>query len=186
MMKSADSRKRRRLLGAIGLSAPAFWLSGCGGESAAATTPSSFQPLELTEAQWREILTDEEFRVLRKEGTEPAFSSPLDKQYGDGVYICAGCNLTLFSSEHKFDSGTGWPSFWRPIDADHVGTKRDFKLIWPRTEYHCARCGGHQGHIFDDGPEPTGQRWCNNGVALRFVPTGEDLPSLRRGASNAG
>ena len=136
-------------------------------------------PLELSEERWREILAPEAFRVLRKEGTERAGSSPLDGVYEAGPYVCAGCNLPLFSSEHKFDSGTGWPSFWRPLHDAHIGTKRDFKLIWPRTEYHCARCGGHQGHVFDDGPRPTGQRWCNNGVALRFIAEGEPLPALR-------
>jgi len=175
--------KRRLLLLGLGAAAPAFWLSGCGGEpvSADAQADLPFSRLSLTEAQWREILTEEEFRVLRDEGTERAFTSPLDAEYGDGVYICAGCNLTLFSSEHKYDSGTGWPSFWQPITADHIGTKTDYKLILPRTEYHCARCGGHQGHVFEDGPQPTGQRWCNNGVALRFIPSGEPLPALRVG-----
>jgi peptide-methionine (R)-S-oxide reductase len=105
---------------------------------------------------------------LRDEGTEPAGSSPLDKEYRKGEYRCAGCDLPLFTSEMKYDSGTGWPSFFQHI-AGHVQTKRDFKLIWPRTEYHCARCGGHQGHVFDDGPKPTGQRWCNNGLALVFI-----------------
>ncbi|MEE4639521.1 MAG: peptide-methionine (R)-S-oxide reductase MsrB [Wenzhouxiangella sp.] len=181
MTESIEFKKRRRLLGAIGLAGPALWLSGCGGDTAFATATSAFQPLDLSESQWREILTSEEFRVLRREGTEPAFSSPLDAEYGDGTYVCAGCNLALFSSEHKYDSGTGWPSFWKPIDPAHIGTKRDFKLIWPRTEYHCARCGGHQGHVFDDGPQPTGQRWCNNGVALRFIADGEAMPALRTG-----
>ncbi len=122
-----------------------------------------------SDAEWREILTPEQFAVLRREATERPFSSPLNKEYGKGVYVCAGCGLELFSSETKFDSGTGWPSFYAPIDG-HTETRRDFKLILPRTEYHCARCGGHQGHVFDDGPEPTGQRWCNNGVALKFIP----------------
>ena len=181
MRNNSERKLRRRLLAGIGLALPAFWLKGCGGDTAGAVNALPFEPLELTEQQWREILTDEEFRVLRREGTEHAFSSPLDAEYGDGTYICAGCHLALFSSAHKYDSGTGWPSFWQAIDPDHVGTKRDFKLIIPRTEYHCARCGGHQGHVFNDGPEPTGQRWCNNGVALRFVPAGEALPALRTG-----
>ena len=138
-----------------------------------------FEPLEKTEEEWRRILTEDEFAVLRKDRTEPAHSSPLDKEYRPGTFICAGCFLPLFSSEAKFDSGTGWPSFTQPLEG-HMDTKLDFKLVWPRTEYHCARCGGHQGHVFKDGPAPTGERWCNNGVALDFVPRGETLPELRR------
>jgi len=122
-----------------------------------------------SEKEWREILTPEQFDVLRNAGTERANSSALNKEYGKGTYVCAGCDLPLFESETKFDSGTGWPSFFQPIEG-HTETKRDFKLILPRTEYHCARCGGHQGHVFNDGPQPTGQRWCNNGVALKFIP----------------
>lgn len=125
--------------------------------------------IEKTDEQWRRELTPEQFHVLREEGTEPPFSSPLNKEKRQGIYTCAGCGLELFSSDTKFDSGTGWPSFYAPVTG-HVGTRRDFRLIIPRTEYHCIRCGGHQGHVFDDGPPPTGQRWCNNGVALRFIP----------------
>ena len=127
------------------------------------------EKIEKTDAEWRNILTAAQYDVLRREGTERPFTSELNKQYGRGIYHCAGCDLPLFSSETKFDSGTGWPSFYAPIEGQ-IETKRDFKMILPRTEYHCARCGGHQGHVFNDGPEPTGQRWCNNGVALRFVP----------------
>ena len=127
------------------------------------------EKIHHSEDEWRRLLTPQQFDVLRKEGTERPFSSELNKQYGEGVYHCAGCDLPLFTSATKFDSGTGWPSFYAPIE-NHVETKRDFRLVWPRTEYHCARCGGHQGHVFDDGPEPTGQRWCNNGVALKFIP----------------
>ena len=134
-------------------------------------TPSSLWALEkmiLTDSEWKQRLTAAQYYILRDEGTEPAGSSPLDKEYRKGEYRCAGCDLPLFTSAMKYDSGTGWPSFFQHI-AGHVQTKRDFKLIWPRTEYHCAHCGGHQGHVFDDGPKPTGQRWCNNGLALVFI-----------------
>lgn len=127
------------------------------------------ETIHKSEQEWKQILTREQFDVLRKEGTERPFTSPLNDEKRDGTYTCAGCDLPLFSSETKFDSGTGWPSFYAPIEG-HLQTKRDFKLILPRTEYHCARCGGHQGHIFKDGPPPTGERWCNNGVALKFIP----------------
>jgi len=128
----------------------------------------ALEKITLTDSQWKQRLTEAQYYILRDEGTEPAGSSPLDKEYRKGEYRCAGCDLPLFTSEMKYDSGTGWPSFFQHI-AGHVQTKRDFKLIWPRTEYHCARCGGHQGHVFDDGPKPTGQRWCNNGLALVFI-----------------
>ncbi len=134
-----------------------------------ASFPTVDDTLSLSKEQWRERLSPEAFQVLRKEGTERPFSSPLNKEYRDGLFVCAGCELPLFTSAMKYDSGTGWPSFITHI-ADHMDTKRDFKMIVPRTEYHCARCGGHQGHVFKDGPEPTGQRWCNNGVALKFYP----------------
>jgi peptide-methionine (R)-S-oxide reductase len=123
----------------------------------------------LTNAQWRERLTPEQFDVLRREGTERPGSSPLNAERRAGTYACAGCGLPLFSSRTKYESGTGWPSFWEPLDGA-VNTKTDWRLWTPRTEYHCSRCGGHQGHVFEDGPEPTGQRWCNNGVALTFIP----------------
>lgn len=129
--------------------------------------------------EWRVLLGEARYRVLFKEATERPWSSPLNDEKRDGTYICAACNQPLFLSSAKFDSGTGWPSFYQPIDDSAIGTKKDFKLLLPRTEYHCSRCGGHQGHVFDDGPEPTGQRWCNNGLALQFVPNGEALPELR-------
>jgi peptide-methionine (R)-S-oxide reductase len=120
-----------------------------------------------TEAEWQQVLTPEQFSVLRRQGTERPFSSPLDKQSVKGTYRCAGCELPLFSSETKFDSGTGWPSFFRPL-PDAVVTSEDRSLLATRTEVHCRRCGGHLGHVFDDGPQPTGQRYCMNGVALKF------------------
>ena len=129
-------------------------------------------------SEWHEVVSPQQYAVLFEEATERAFTSALNDEKQAGTYICAACNLPLFTSDAKFDSGTGWPSFTHPIEG-HLETKRDFKLIWPRTEYHCSRCGGHQGHVFSDGPAPTGQRWCNNGVAVRFIPAGEPLPPLR-------
>jgi peptide-methionine (R)-S-oxide reductase len=134
--------------------------------------------LEKTKAEWRKLLAPQAYSVLFEARTEAAFSSPLDKEKRRGTFVCAACYLPLFSSDTKFDSGTGWPSFYQPIDG-RVGTKRDYWLVLPRTEYHCIRCGGHQGHVFNDGPAPTGQRWCNNGVVLSFVPDGDALPGLR-------
>lgn len=124
---------------------------------------------KLTEDDWRARLSPEAFRVLRKESTERAFTSDLNKEKRPGTYHCAGCDLPLFSSEAKYESGTGWPSFWAPLPGA-LGTRPDRKLVYVRTEYHCVRCLGHQGHVFNDGPAPTGQRWCNNGVALTFRP----------------
>lgn len=137
--------------------------------------PAGFEPvsadetLDLSRDEWRERLdAPMAFDVLRREATERPFTSPLNDEKRAGVFLCAGCDLPVFTSEMKFDSGTGWPSFFTTIPGA-FDTKRDFKLVLPRTEYHCARCGGHHGHVFKDGPAPTGQRWCNNGVALRFV-----------------
>jgi peptide-methionine (R)-S-oxide reductase len=135
------------------------------GADAVLTTES----LKRSDAEWKQSLTPQQYDVLRREGTERPFTSPLDEEKRAGVFVCAGCSLPLFTSAMKFDSGTGWPSFFTTIPGAFA-TSRDFKLIWPRTEYHCVRCGGHHGHVFDDGPPPTGERWCNNGVALRFIP----------------
>jgi peptide-methionine (R)-S-oxide reductase len=134
--------------------------------------------LEKPRAEWRKLLTPAAYAVLFEERTETPFTSPLDREKRRGTFVCAACYLPLFSSNAKFDSGTGWPSFYEPLKG-RMATKRDYWLVLPRTEYHCIRCGGHQGHVFDDGPPPTGQRWCNNGVALKFVPEGEPLPQPR-------
>jgi peptide-methionine (R)-S-oxide reductase len=146
------------LLSALGL-APAA-------RAADPAPAGSAQP--LTDAQWKQRLTPEQYRVLRHEATEPPGSSPLNHEKRKGQFVCAGCELPLFDSGMKYDSGTGWPSFFATLPGA-VATRTDFKLILPRTEYHCVRCGGHQGHVFDDGPRPTGKRYCNNGVALKFV-----------------
>lgn len=124
---------------------------------------------QFSDAEWRRRLSPAAYDVLRREGTERPFSSPLLAEKRAGTYVCAGCGLALFSSAAKYESGTGWPSFWQPLEGA-IATKLDFRLIAPRTEYHCRRCGGHQGHVFKDGPRPTGERWCNNGVALAFKP----------------
>ena len=129
----------------------------------------SREPLKRSEAEWRKLLTPQQYSVLREEGTEAPGTSALNFEKRSGIFVCAGCGLPLFTSAMKYESGTGWPSFFTTI-AGVFGTKRDFKLLVPRTEYHCVRCGGHHGHVFEDGPRPTGLRYCNNGVVLRFLP----------------
>jgi peptide-methionine (R)-S-oxide reductase len=146
--------------------------------TAAGDTSRSIPKLEKSRDEWRRLLAPQEYGVLFEEDTEYPHSSPLNREKREGTFICAACYLPLFSSSTKFESGTGWPSFFQPLTG-RIGTKTDYKLLVPRTEYHCIRCGGHQGHVFDDGPAPTGLRYCNNGVALKFVPEGEELPHLR-------
>ncbi len=164
-------KRRHFLLGLCGLGAATLtlprWVGA--GRDTGETAAGKIAKISKSESEWRQILTAEQFHILREEGTERPFTSVLNDEYRKGEYRCAGCALTLFTSDMKYDSGTGWPSFFDVV-AEHIETKTDFKLIYPRTEYHCARCGGHQGHVFRDGPEPTGQRWCNNGLALTFVP----------------
>jgi peptide-methionine (R)-S-oxide reductase len=135
-------------------------------------------PIDKSPDEWRALLSEDAYQILFEAGTEPRHSSPLLDETRTGTYICAACRLPLFSSKTKYESGTGWPSFWAPLEG-RVDTKKDMKLGYPRTEYHCVRCEGHQGHVFEDGPEPTGLRYCNNGLALTFVPAEEALPALR-------
>ena len=153
------------LLSSLGLSSAAT--SAAWAAPATAAAPR-IEPLLLSDAQWRQRLTPAQYNVLREDGTERPFTSPLNAEKRKGAFHCAGCDQALFTSAMKYDSGTGWPSFYTALPGA-VQTKRDFKLVLPRTEYHCARCGGHHGHIFDDGPKPSGLRYCNNGVALKFV-----------------
>jgi peptide-methionine (R)-S-oxide reductase len=133
------------------------------------TTSENQYEIQKTEQEWKDTLTPEEFKVLRKHGTERAGTSPLDKVYDDGTYLCAACSQPLFTSDTKFNSGTGWPSFYQPLEQA-IATTTDRTLFMTRTEVHCSRCGGHLGHVFSDGPKPTGQRYCMNGVSLKFVP----------------
>jgi len=144
-----------------------FTLGGC---LAGLKPLLSMEKLVLTETEWKAKLTEEEYYILRQSGTERPGTSVLNNEKRNGVYQCAGCDLPLFNSDMKFDSGTGWPSFFDYI-PNSLGFKTDFKIVIPRKEYHCARCGGHHGHVFKDGPEPTGLRYCNNGFALKFIPS---------------
>ncbi|MCR4298359.1 MAG: peptide-methionine (R)-S-oxide reductase MsrB [Gallionella sp.] len=163
--------RRQLLIGASGLLVSSLLPAFAKGNNRVA-------PLVKSKSEWKALLPADRYAVLFEAGTEPAGSSPLDREKRAGTFICAACYLPLFDSATKYDSGTGWPSFYDYLSGSLL-TETDFKLIWPRTEYHCARCGGHQGHVFDDGPKPTGLRYCNNGLALQFVPRTEKLPELR-------
>ncbi|GAB3029156.1 peptide-methionine (R)-S-oxide reductase MsrB [Oleiagrimonas citrea] len=160
--------QRRRFLMATGAGSAVVLLSACRNGHATERPPAS-GAWKLTPTQWRQRLTPAQFHILREAGTEPPYSSPLDHEKRAGVYHCAGCALALYSSKTKYDSGTGWPSFWKPL-PNAIGTHRDTRLLMARTEVHCRRCGGHLGHVFRDGPPPTGLRYCMNGLALQFRP----------------
>ncbi len=160
-----DLPTRRRLLSWLGVTAAMPIIAGCGGGSAQAKT----WPVQFSEADWRKRLTPEQFNILRQNGTEPPFTSPLLNEHRRGTFVCVADGNPLFDSRTKFDSGTGWPSFWQPL-PHAVETRTDWGVGIPRTEVHCARCGGHLGHVFNDGPKPTGKRYCMDGVALSFRP----------------
>jgi peptide-methionine (R)-S-oxide reductase len=159
--------RRREWISKVAIGGLAAWIGGPARGTTAA--PRRADALTLSDEQWRARLTPDQYRVLRREGTEPPFSSALNAEKRRGTYACVACGLPLFTSAMKFDSGTGWPSFFEALPGT-LGFRTDYTLILPRTEYHCARCGGHHGHVFDDGPRPTGKRYCNNGVCLKFEP----------------
>ena len=167
-----DRRQSLRWLGGLSVLLPRSVMQRVG------ATQGGRMKLVKPKSEWKALLPAVTYAVMFEEGTEVAGTSPLNNEKRDGVFVCAACALPLFDSKMKYESGTGWPSFWQAL-PDAVTTKTDYKLILPRSEYHCARCGGHQGHVFDDGPNPTRLRYCNNGVALTFVPRADKAPELR-------
>lgn len=171
--------KRRAVLQSLAMLAALPLISACSrSKTVVSSSAITVKPLDKPHVEWLGLISPASYRVLFEENTEPPGSSALNKEDRAGTFICVACYLPLFDSANKYESGTGWPSFTQPI-AGHMGTNRDFRHIMPRTEYHCARCGGHQGHVFNDGPLPRGERWCNNGLALSFVLKGKTLPALR-------
>ncbi len=174
--------RRNFLQHMLTLAAAPVLLSACAkvGNQAAAVSSGGINGSQLQKplAEWQKLLPADAYGVLFEEDTERPFSSPLNDEHRVGTFICVACAQPLFAASTKFDSGTGWPSFYEAL-PNGVGTKSDHALLMARTEYHCTRCGGHQGHLFDDGPKPTGKRYCNNGLALKFVAEGEALPALR-------
>lgn len=166
MAPRSSTATRRGVLGALGIGIALPLMAACGSSPAEA---KNF-PIQLSEGEWRRKLTKEQYHILREAGTERSYTSPLNKEKRRGIYACAGCDTPLYSSKAKYDSRTGWPSFWAPISSKAIGTSTDYKIGYPRTEVHCATCGGHLGHIFNDGPKPTGKRHCINGLALDFRP----------------
>ncbi len=167
MTSSVNGIHRRRFLQQVMMAFGVMAVLGLRAHHVFATAP--VEKIMKDDKAWKSELTPEQYDVLREEGTERPFTSPLLNEHRKGVFACAACGLELFDASTKYDSGTGWPSFFQAM-PEHVETTTDYKLVMPRTEYHCARCGGHQGHVFHDGPQPTGLRYCNNGVALKFVP----------------
>lgn len=168
-------QRRSLIVGLGGLAVVGLGLPFVQAKNGSPVAKGAQAPYDLDAEGWQARLSKAAYAVLFEHDTERPGSSPLDQEKRKGQFICAACYLPLFSSAHKYDSGTGWPSFWQPLEGS-LGTQLDFKLITPRTEYHCIRCKGHQGHVFEDGPQPTGLRYCNNGVALAFVPEGEAVP----------